>query len=236
MTNNAAGRLLTISGAAAGILWAVSTVGADIWLNAPDSEGDPARVEQVFLDREPAAWIMILGSVYLAVAIVFFAAAAARATSKSAHGLAALAGGVLLAVAMIVHQGIGRFAVLSAAHHHDQDSIHTLGYFDAVTWLLLGAGTGAFLLATGIASLQSRAMPKWLSVVTVVLGVIALLGPGALVFYFLAPAWFIGTSIAINRRTKAPLSQSHEVSTYAAARSELVSAEQRTRPASNGGS
>jgi len=209
MTNDAAGRLLPISGAAAGILWAVSTVGADIWLNPPDSVGDPARVERVFLDHEPAAWIMILGSIYLAVAIIFFAAAVQRATSRSAHGMAALGGGVLLAVAMIVHQGIGKFAVLIAAHNHDKESIHTLGYFDAVTWLLLGAGAGAFLLATGIASLQSRAMPKWLSVVTVVLGVIALLGPGALVFYIVAPVWFIGTSIAINRRMKAALNQPH---------------------------
>jgi hypothetical protein len=209
MTNDAAGRLLPISGAAAGILWAVSSVGADIWLDPPDSVGDPARVEQVFLDREPAAWIMILGSIYLAGAIVFFAAAAGRAISVSAYGSAVLGGGVLLAVAMVVHQGIGKFAVLSAAHHHDKESIHTLGYFDAVTWLLLAAGTGVFLLATGIASLQARAIPKWLSVATVILGAIAILGPGALVFYVVAPVWFIGMSIAISRRMKAASSQPH---------------------------
>jgi hypothetical protein len=206
MTNNAAGRLLPISAAGAGIVWAVSTVGADIWLNPPDSVGDPARVEQVFLSHELAVWIMVLGSILLATAVVFFAAAVQRATSKSAHGMAALGGGVLLAVAMIVHQGIGRFAVLSAAHHHDLKSILTLGYFDAVTWLLLAAGTGTFLLATGIASLQSRAMPKWLAVVTVVLGVVGLLGPGALVFFVVAPVWFIGTGIAMNRRMKAAVS------------------------------
>jgi hypothetical protein len=211
MTNNAAGRLLPISGAAAGILWAISSVGADIWLNPPDSVGDPARVEQAFLDHQMAAWIMILGSIYVAVAIVFFAAAVQRATNKSAHGSAAFGGGVLLAVAMIVHQGIGKFAVLSAVHHHDHQSILTLGYFDAVTWLLLSAGTGAFLLATGIASLQSRAMPTWLSIVTVILGIVGLLGPGAIVFYFLAPVWFIGATIALNRSAKAALSKpAHE--------------------------
>ena len=59
-------------------------------------------------------------------------------------------------------------------------------------------------------------------------------------FYVVAPVWFIGTSIAINRRMKAALSQPHaahhEVSTYAAARSDMVSVEQRTRPPSNSGS
>jgi hypothetical protein len=212
MAESAAGRLSTMSsrsgerwlattGIVAGVVWAVFTVAVDIWLNEPDSVGDPAKLERVFLDHQLAAWLMVLGSILVAVTVVFFAAAAQR-TLESSLGPAVIGGGVLLAVAMLVHQGVGRFALLSAAHHHDLPSIHALGYVDAVTWVFLSAGEGLFLLATGIAALRAHALPGWLTVVTLVLGALALLGPGALLFFVLAPIWFVVTGLALNRRSK----------------------------------
>jgi len=193
-------RWLLTTGAIAGVLWAGLTVATDLWLDVPDSTGDPARMEHAFLDREPAAWAMVLGSIYVAVAVVLFAAAVQRRLGQSSTGPAVLGGGVLLAVALLVHQGMGRFALLSAAHHHDLPSIRTLGYIDAVTWLFLSAGEGLFLLAVGIAALRARAMPRWLSVVTVVLGMLALLGPGAILFYLLVgPFWFVACAAALHR-------------------------------------
>ena len=41
-------------------------------------------------------------------------------------------------------------------------------------------------------------MPRWLGVVTVVLGVLALLGPGAFVFWLIAPVWFVVVGIALD--------------------------------------
>lgn len=194
------GRWLLTVGVVTGVLWAGLTVVTDLWLDVPDSTGDPARMEHAFLDREPAAWVMVLGSIYVAVAVVLFAAAAQRRLERSSIGPAVLGGGVLLAVALLVHQGLGRFALLSAAHHHDLPSIRALGYLDAVTWLFLSAGEGLFLLAVGIAALRGRAMPRWLSIVTLVLGALALLGPGAILFYlFVAPFWFVGCGVALHR-------------------------------------
>ena len=199
------GRWLLMSGVVAGVLWACLTVATDLWLDVPDSTGDPARIERAFLDREAAAWTMVLGSIYVAVAVVFFAAAAQRRLDRSSTGPAVLGGGVLLAVAILVHQGIGRFALLSAAHHHDLPSIRTLGYVDAVTWLFLSAGEGLFLLAVGVGALRTRAMPRWLSVATVVVGVIALLGPGAILFYLLVgPFWFVVCGVALHRHQGEP--------------------------------
>jgi hypothetical protein len=43
-------------------------------------------------------------------------------------------------------------------------------------------------------------MPWWLSVVTIVLGVLALLGPGAFVFWLIAPLWFAAVGIALDHR------------------------------------
>jgi hypothetical protein len=198
------GRLLRIAGIATAVSWAVTSIAADIWVHVPDTIGDPERIEQALLDHRVAAWVMVLGSIYVAVAVVFFAAGAQRVLADSAHGTAALGGGVMLAVAMVVHQGIGKFALLAAANNHDTTSIHTLGYLDAVTWLILGAGSGAFLLAVGIGSLRARVMPKWLAIATIVLGVLALLGPGALLFWLLAPVWFVVAGFLLERGGNRP--------------------------------
>jgi hypothetical protein len=192
-------RLLPIAGIVSAALWAVTSVAADAWVNIPDTIGDPTGTQQAFLDHQVAAWTMVLGSIYLAVAVVFFAGAAQRVIPHSAYGAAALGGGVMLAVAMIIHQGIGKFALLAAANHHDIASIQALGYLDAVSWPILGAGSAAFLLATGIGARRGRVMPGWLSTVTIALGVLALLGPGALAFWLLAPVWFVVAGFTLDR-------------------------------------
>lgn len=199
MTSKHSSELLPGAGVIAGLAWFVTVGAGDLWLRPPDSTGDPAVIEQVLLGREPAAWTSILASVYVAVAIVLFAAGAQRRLDRTAYGMAGLGGGVLLAVAMLLMQGLGKFALLSAAHHHDLVSIRTLGYVDAVTWPFLSAGSGLFLLAIGFGSLRTQAMPRWLSIVSVVLGALALLGPGVLAFYFVAPVWFLAAGIALRR-------------------------------------
>lgn len=69
-----------------------------------------------------------------------------------------------------------------------------------MSWLPLDAGSGCFLLAVGIGSLRAGAMPRWLSVTTIVLSVLALLGPGFLVFWLLAPVWFVLAGFLLGRR------------------------------------
>jgi hypothetical protein len=200
-------RSLSLTAILTAALWAVTSVGADARTNVPDTIGDPAVVERAFNDHRLAAWIMVLGSIYVAVAVVLFAAGAHRVLADSGvpgFATAALGGGVLLAMAMLVHQGITKFVLLAAANDHDTASLHTLGYLDAVTWLPLDAGAGVFLLAVGLGSRRSRMMPTWLAVTTVVLGVLALLGPGFLLFWLLAPVWFVFAGVTLERRSLTP--------------------------------
>jgi fatty acid desaturase len=69
-----------------------------------------------------------------------------------------------------------------------------------MAWPLMWAASGAFLLATGLGARRAQAMPRWLWVVTVVLGVLALLGPGAFVFWLIAPVWFVVVGITLDHR------------------------------------
>jgi hypothetical protein len=54
--------------------------------------------------------------------------------------------------------------------------------------------------ATGLGARRAQAMPRWLSLVTIVLGVLALLGPAAFVFWLIAPLWFAVVGIALDHR------------------------------------
>jgi hypothetical protein len=192
-------RLLPITGVAAGVIWAGTQIVADLlFVGDPDPVGDAAGTQQTLLDHQGAAMVTVLGSMYLAVLILFFAAATRRVLGNSTYASAAFGGGLLLALAM-VSGGIGNFAILAAARHHDTAAITTLGYAESVTWPLLGAASGAFLLATGLGSRRTQAMPRWLWGVTVVLGVLALLGPGAFAFWLIAPVWFAVVGVALYR-------------------------------------
>ena len=194
-------RLLSVTGILTAVLWALTQVGADLWLNLPDTLGDPTRIQQSLLAHELAAWAIVIGSMALAVPLVLFGAAAQRALGNSTLAAAVLGGAVMLALAGII-RGIGKFALLSGAHHHDTASIHTLGYIDAVSWPILGAATGTFLIAMGLAGNRSHALPRWLANTTLVLGVLALVGPGALLFWLLAPFWFVAAALQLERDGK----------------------------------
>lgn len=194
------GRLLPVMGIATGVVWAGTQIAADLFfVGDPDPVGDPAGTQRALSEHQAAAMVTVLGSMYLAVLIVYFAAAARRVLGNSIHATAAFGGGVLLALA-VVSGGVGNFAILAAAHHDDTVAITTLGYAESVAWPLFGAAGGVFLIATGLAALRARAMPRWLSAATIGLGVLALLGPAAFAFWLIAPVWFAGAGIALTHR------------------------------------
>ena len=68
---------------------------------------------------------------------------------------------------------------------------------DDAGWLLLGAGSvsiGVMILAVSIAALRLRAIPTWLGVVSIVLGVIAFAGVAA-IGHIAWVVWLIGASV-----------------------------------------
>src|SRR5215207_8633406 len=104
------GRLLPVTGIITGVVWAGTQIVADLlFVGDPDPVDDPVGTQQALLDHQVAAMVTVLGSMYLAVLIVYFAAASKTALGSSAHSTAAFGGGVLLAMA-IVAVGTGDFA------------------------------------------------------------------------------------------------------------------------------
>ena len=202
MTHSSArSRTLSLTGAAIGVLWVATQFVADlVVIGDVDPVGDPAGAQQTLLDHQPAAFTTIFGAAYLAVLVVFFAAALRRSLGESAMATAVFGGGVLLAVAL-TSDALGNFAVLSAARHHDTRAVTTLGYAATSAWPLLSVAGAVFLLAAGTAALRVEALPRWFAWVTIGLGAMALLGPAAFLFWLAAPFWFTAVGLTLERRT-----------------------------------
>jgi hypothetical protein len=62
-------------------------------------------------------------------------------------------------------------------------------------------GFAVMLLGSGVGGLRTRALPKWLAVAAVVLGV-AFLTPVGYFGLFLLPVWMLSTSIVLYRRQR----------------------------------
>ena len=187
-TRNTRSRTVPLIGAAIGVLWIATQLVADlVVVGDPDPVGDPAGAQQSLLDHQPAAFATIFGAAYIAVLLVFFAAAIRRSLGDSAMASASFGGGVLLAIALTT-DALGNFATLSAARHDDIQAMTTLGYAAQSAWPLLSVGSSVFLLATGIGALRVQALPRWLARLTIGLGVLCLLGPAAFAFWLVGPA------------------------------------------------
>ena len=196
----ASSRVLPLTGAAIGVLWIATQFIADLVVVGDlDPVADPTGARQALLDHQPAAFTTIFGAAYIAVLVVFFAAALRRSLGESAMATASFGGGVLLAAALTT-DALGNFAILAAARHHDIHAMTTLGYAAATAWPLLSVASGVFLLATGVAAVRVKVLPRWLARLTIGLGVLALLGPAAFVFWLVAPLWFAAVGLTLETR------------------------------------
>jgi hypothetical protein len=118
----------------------------------------------------------------------------------------AYGGGILLAMAVGLN-GMLTMAMMSAADNKDAVTTHvlgTLGTLGAFSWVPWVAASAALMLATGLGGLKNAVLPKWLAIVTIILGVLCLLGPTGAAVYMVSPLWFAALSVVLVRRQSTP--------------------------------
>jgi len=111
-----------------------------------------------------------------------------------------LGGGFVAAAGLAVTGSLGA-AVATAAHHNDQSATYALAQLQSYDWVPWMAGFAVMLLGCGVGGLRTRALPKWVAVAAVVLGV-AFLTPVGFFGLFLLPAWMLLMSIVLYRRQR----------------------------------
>ena len=199
-------RYLPYAGVVAGVLFAVGGFVPKM----ADKAGDPNAI-QLMNDN---ATRNVAGAVALAlfgVVMVFFATAIRQAlrsgeTGESSYSSVAYAGGALVGFAMILQAWL-IFAGTDAADQGDRTAVTVLGYLGIDAWLPWVASSAVLFLGAGFGALRTAALPKWLALATIVLGLLCLLGPTGIAVYFATPVWLVVTGIVLARRHAAP----HEV-------------------------
>jgi hypothetical protein len=194
-------RFLAIAGILAGIVFVIAGFHGD----PPGvSAGAHART-QWYLDHKTTMYVAGFGSAYLAILVAFFATGVRRVLrsgepGESTYSTAALAGGVLVAGASILNAVFG-LASVEAADKGQDAAVTTLAFINDFSWLPLVAGLAVFYLATGLGGLRTATLPKWLSIVTIVLGAACVAGPTGILAWFATPLWLVVVGVLMLRRT-----------------------------------
>ena len=194
-------KFLPLSGVLAGILFGVSG-----FLQQVPQENSKADALALLTDHQTANAISFIAGGLFLVVMCFFVAGVRQAlrsgeSGESSYSSVAYAGGVLMAGTFGLTAWL-TLAMTDAASNKDAASAQVLGTLGAAGWLPLIASMAVFYLATGLGGLRTAALPKWLAVVTTIMGVGCILGPVGIAAYFLTPLWLIATGVVLSRRAE----------------------------------
>jgi uncharacterized membrane protein len=192
-------RFLPWTGGVAGVLWAVHLIVA----KTPDH---PAAAGAVALVNHAAGRDYLAGFALLvgALMLLFFAAQARKSLRSGEAGESTYSsvahGGLLMAAGGFGLLGIAEIALVNTAKAHDAGATDALGQIVMIGWLPALVGFVAAFWGLGLGGLRTATVPRWFAIVTIVLGVIGVLGPLAFAVYLVLPLWLIAASAVTARR------------------------------------
>lgn len=134
------------------------------------------------------------------VGLLLFLGAGLRNALKRASGT--WLGDVVLVGYAGLAATIASWCVLDAAlwravDHGDESAIRALLVLGDASFLPLMPSMIAIYVGTGLAGLTTRSVPTWLAVVSIVVGVIAPLGPLGFVGTMLLPLWAVAVAVTV---------------------------------------
>jgi hypothetical protein len=171
----------------------------------PDEHANAEEIAAFYGKHLTAFRIGAFGLVIAAVLMVFVGALLRRLLVDERDGWGSAVGAALFGGTVVYAIGLTGFAASTTALASATDAgqisaLVALNVADTTTFLPVMAGLSATLLATGLAGLRSARMPHWLAWASVVLGVIAVAGPGGFLAFFVFPLWVVLTAVLVGRR------------------------------------
>ena len=198
-------KLLPWSGALAGLCW----IGQDLFQNMQTHDRPGAATTAVIHDHLGLNYAMQGCLVLMGIALLFFATAIRNllrsGEAREATYSSVAYGGWVAVVAGLSQRVMWNWGLINgAADAKDDAALGYRSYVGYFGWAGMGIGLAAAFIATGLGGTRSAVLPRWFSIVTVVLGVLGALGdagipPGGLVTYVLLPFWLIAASFVIAR-------------------------------------
>lgn len=193
-------QLVPLSGVLAVVLIIVSFV---VGGETPEADDSLAEVVSYYSDHDTdlqiASGLLALGGFFFLVFSTTIAGVLRRSQGESG-GPSALgfAGGIIFVVGITIFAGL-TFTAADVVGDVDPSVIQTLNALGADMFFTVAVGTGAFLLGTGIATLKTGVLPRWLGWAAVVIGVVAITPAGFFGFIALG-IWTLIASAMLSMR------------------------------------
>ena len=179
-----------------------------LFLTGGEGPGTNTAGAKIIADYDKSSTMVGLGGyalVVAAAALIFFGAALRRALRRErADWLADAAfGGIIVMGVTLVGFAVTTFAMYDAVKTGNASVAQSINILDHSNFVPAMLGLCCTLLAVGLCGLRSGALPKWLSIVSVVLGVASPLGPAAFAPFALFPVWVVVVAGVTARRLNA---------------------------------
>ncbi len=184
------------------LLAAVFLVGfAALMLTGQDNDPDSsvATIKSSYdQSRTVLAWTCYAGMA--ACAVLIFLGVAIRSAlgsrRRSWTGDVSMLGFVVIAVT-IASWGVSSMAMWHAVDQGDDGAIRALNFIDTSNFLPLMLGMACAMIGAGAAGMSGDTLPRWLAIVSIVLGCLAPLGPLGFVPAMLLPLWLVVVAVAV---------------------------------------
>lgn len=99
--------------------------------------------------------------------------------------------------ATIASWSVTDVAMWKAVDHGDESVIRSIAMISDAGFLPLMASMITLYIGTGLAGLTTGALPKWLAVASIVIGIMAPLGPLGFVGFVVLPLWLVAIATAV---------------------------------------
>jgi hypothetical protein len=168
----------------------------------PDADAPVREVVKYWTDHDSQNMIGSVIEALAAVSLLFFAATLRRTSNRWIDGSilpsVAFAGGIVAAAGIGVDASI-RFAAADVAGDVDPAVLQTFSAAWANFFFPMVVGIASLILATSLAGWRSRALPKWLAVIGILI-FIAFFTPAGFIAFLVGAVWIIVLSVLLSRR------------------------------------
>jgi hypothetical protein len=158
-----------------------------------DPEDDPVKL---IADNDTSYALMSVtsyfGMITCAVLVFYGAALRTALVSRGRRWTADVAGaGFVLMALTVASWVVSALALWHAEDLGDKAAVRAMLLIDTSNFLPIMIGMICVLAGTGLTGLMTGVLPRWLAVVSIVLGCLSPLGPAAFAPFMLFPIWMI---------------------------------------------
>ena len=116
------------------------------------------------------------------------------------------AAGIIFVAGELASGGVNATVFLIAAHNHDYVIAHLANFVGQNSEIVMIYGLALLTLTTGIATLAGSMLPRWIGIVSVIIGIVCVLGPIGFFGVLAAALWFpvLGFVVAAKVKSSIP--------------------------------